>query len=393
MVQTIDLLHLDEETNQLLVRLLAVSNEQQCIWEAGTTYWIGSQEIKLSHRIVKHLNSTSEKNIFEVLDNQSFANGCFGSLYLSRVTLVPDKLFTTLDVKIKPEDKQRLVKIQEFKFYSKERAAKEVETLRKLGFFHCKPLSADDTQSFITMRKLPGVTLQSLITANQLTITERYIITKALVLALKEQVHDYGLVHRDVKPENILIDDKFVARFVDFAFAMLQGYDDRYDRYRGAVPYAGPEGYSPYECCSVKTDIYALGRTLMLLWGDDPLKNPDFFASDVVYTAKHVSFNTLFERMDTIPACHAEIGTLLRFMLQADQLDRPSTDEILNTLASLEDKLEAIPNLNKRTVINTFDSSSTAQKSNAWEEETDQYAETSGGYDADSQAYNDYFGF
>lgn len=349
MTHAINLLDLDNVSNQLLITLFN-DNPDINDWLPGI-YSVNSQLISISHRIIKHLNSTSEKSVYEVLDHGSYGNGCFGSLYLSKVTLVPNEHKNELIVKIKSEEKQRLVKIQDFKYFSKERAAKEVYNLGQAGFFNCKPLSVNETQSFITMRKLPGETLHKIIEANKLTLLERFELTKALVLALKDQVHDHDLIHRDIKPLNIMVNKEYEIRYIDFALAILKNYDDRVDKLRGCLPYASPEAYSLYKCTNVKSDIYALGRALMMLWGDDYNNNSDFTPKDPVYSAKNVSFVTLFDRMDEIPACHMEIRALLVTMLHADAEKRPYFDEIMDSLNLLNDKLQPIANPKKKSTM------------------------------------------
>ncbi|WED42606.1 protein kinase domain-containing protein [Legionella cardiaca] len=388
MAHHINLINLDTESHALLAKLLSSSNKNS--FEAGS-YQIDDKEIILSHKIIKHLNSNSTKNVYEVLDNEVYAKGCFGELYLSLVTLSFEE--EKLLVKIKPEDKQRLVKAQQLKYVSRESAEKEAKNLRTIGFFHSKPLSSDENQTYITMRRLPGVPLIKLIEDNKLTIQERYFLTKALVVALKEQIFEQGLIHRDINPGNILIDDKFVARFIDLAFAITKNFDDSKEHH-GAIPYAAPECYSLYEWSTVKTDIYALGRVLMLLWGDDMYVNSDYRPTDVLITAKYPSFGTLFSRMEEIPSCHAEIKALLRSMLYCDQVDRPDLDEILSILLSFANKLDPIPNPNKPKKI-----SAPTVNANKAEPIEDNYSSTekverSTWYeDDDSQGYNDYYGF
>lgn len=352
MAITIDLLNLNSSNKQLLLKLL-VGNQNKNFWAAGSC-WINSQEIILSHKIIGHFDATGEKKVYEVLDNDLFAKGCFGSLYLSKVTLVPNQENNELTIKIKSQEKQRLVKIQEFKYFSKEKAEKEVQNLQKISFFHCKPLTIEHHQSLITMRKLPGISLLKLIQQNQLSILERYELTKALVLALNEQINNSNLIHRDIKPDNILIADHFIIYIIDLALAILKDYDDRRDALRGSIPYAAPESYSPLRCVTSKTDIYALGRVLMMLWGDDYLHNPDFNTTDALYTAKHVSFSTLFERMNEIPVCHSEIRSLLASMVHADPDVRPQSEQIMRILETLGDKLQAIPNPTKLIENNIF---------------------------------------
>lgn len=385
----IDLFNLDTAHRHLLAKLFA-ENPEKIAWSAGS-YFVDSQEIILSHKIIKHLNLTHEKIVYEVLDNEVFAKGCFGSLYLSLATLVPDKLTKDFTVKIKPEEKQRLVKIQEVKYCSHENAQKEVTNLQKIGFFHCKPLSFDENQSFITMRKVAAIPLSQLIADNKLSIQERYQLSLAVLIAWKEQVHNHDLIHRDIKPENILIHSEFTARFVDYALAISQNYDDRYDVLRGSIPYAAPENFTSYAPTTIQSDIYALGRVLMMIWGDNYFKNPNFAPNDVLFSANHVSFDTLFDRMDEIPSCHNKLRSLFVSMLRAEPSSRPNFDEIISILNALSDNLQPIAKPKESAALtkkiphfaSEYPYTKSDVKSPYGRNETDDYEE----------GYNSYYGF
>ncbi|KTD54696.1 protein kinase domain-containing protein [Legionella quateirensis] len=342
MVQHINLLELDKQSNQLLAKLFATYPDK-VDWAAGS-YFIDKQEISISHRIIKHYNATGIKHVYEVLDDNPIDQGCFGTVFLSKLTLVPDQQYDELIVKTKSEIQKRLIKIQNLKYFSKERAEREVENLRQIGFFHCKPLSYNSTDSFITMRKLPGQPLQKIIEENKLTLLERYQLTKSLVLALKEQVHDADFIHRDIKPQNILVDGHSIIYFVDYALAIHKHYDDRYDTLRGSIPYVAPEGFSPHDCTTIKSDVYALGRVLMMLWGDDYRNNPDFNPVDCVHSARNVSFVRLYNRLAEIPECHMELRSLLYSMLHEESCYRPPLENIMDVLNALSERMQPIPN-------------------------------------------------
>ncbi|OCH97291.1 hypothetical protein A8135_03265 [Legionella jamestowniensis] len=390
MAQMIDLLNLTPTTRSLLANLL-MANKNKTTFAKGS-HWLNDKEIILSHRVIMHLNSDATKNIYEVLDDNLYGKGCFGELYLSLSTLVFED--NALITKIKPEEKQRLVKAQPLKYVSKEHAEKEVSNLTNLGFFHCKPLTVDDTQSYITMRKLPGVPLKLLIEANQLTIQQRYNLTRILVQTYKEQILEKGLIHRDINPGNILINEQFVTHFIDAAFAIPKGYDDS-SEHHGAIPYAAPECYSLYENSTAKTDIYALGRVLMLLWGDDMFRNPDFRPADVIWTAKHPSFATLFSRMDEIPTCHQEIRLLLRSMMYEDAFERPDITQILTILDDLAKNLIPIPNPDKIAFTSSVSSALPVNDSETNETPSEELSNNNANkyYDEDAEAYNAYYGF
>ncbi|CEK09474.1 protein kinase domain-containing protein [Legionella hackeliae] len=384
MAQYINLLNLTA-SNRSLVHQLLTATPNKTTFAMGS-HWIDDEEIIFSHRIIRHLDSTSSKNVYEVLGNNIYGKGCFGELYLSLLTISIDE--SELITKIKPEDKQRLVKVQPFKYVSKENAEKEVSNLRALSLFHCKPLTVDEEQSYIVMRKLPGLPLMELIEANQLTIQQRFDLTIILVQALQEQIHSQGFIHRDINPKNILVDKQFIAYFIDLAFAIIKGFDDSKEHH-GAIPYAAPECYSFYQNSTIETDIYALGRVLMLLWGDDVFANPDFHPTDVIWAAKCPSFATLYSRMNEIPTCHAEIKALLRNMMHEDSFERPTYSQILDTLATLANKLDPIPNPSKKQILASIVTPMHEKK----EDVSCSYDSYYAADNEDDNAYNKYLGF
>lgn len=76
-------------------------------------------------------------------------------------------------------------------------------------------------------------------------------------------VHEVGVMHRDLKPQNILIDEGLVAKIADFGVSSKKvGSDDRLDTIEGTPHFHAPEmfgkltsgGYS-----GRKADIWALG--------------------------------------------------------------------------------------------------------------------------------------
>ena len=75
-------------------------------------------------------------------------------------------------------------------------------------------------------------------------------------------LHENGFVHRDVKPENIMISDKGELKLIDFDAARVYDTEKTSDtRVLGTVGYASPEqfGMAQSDC---RSDIYALGVLL-----------------------------------------------------------------------------------------------------------------------------------
>ena len=86
-------------------------------------------------------------------------------------------------------------------------------------------------------------------------------ITHQLVLGLKE-LHNYGIIHRDMKLDNVLInyedEDNFTAKIIDFGLSKVITPLSRTNETFGSLLFCSPEILLsiPY---NVKTDIWSLG--------------------------------------------------------------------------------------------------------------------------------------
>lgn len=106
-----------------------------------------------------------------------------------------------------------------------------------------------------------------------LTVEKRLEITFAILNAMTEQVIANDLIHRDLKPGNMIIDfSKSVdslskVTIIDYGNA-IRG-ERKESRRVGTTAYRPPELYLGTPSYTQKSDAYAVGRILSYLWGDD----------------------------------------------------------------------------------------------------------------------------
>ncbi|HET7273150.1 MAG TPA: serine/threonine-protein kinase, partial [Rubrobacter sp.] len=118
--------------------------------------------------------------------------------------------------------------------------------------------------SYIVMEYVPGGDLQDLMDRNGPLPETMLSRVGADVASGLAHAHERGIIHRDVKPRNILLDDRGSPRLADFGIARaLDGTTsrDRSGSYLGTAAYSSPEQLRG-EKVTPKSDVYSFGATL-----------------------------------------------------------------------------------------------------------------------------------
>ena len=119
----------------------------------------------------------------------------------------------------------------------------------------------DNGVYYIVMELIEGITLKEYISKKgRLSVKEATSIAIQVSMGL-EAAHSHGIVHRDVKPQNIIISMDGKVKVTDFGIARAASSNTISSNVMGSVHYSSPEqvrgGYS-----DEKSDIYSLGITL-----------------------------------------------------------------------------------------------------------------------------------
>ncbi|HEX6710446.1 MAG TPA: serine/threonine-protein kinase [Rubrobacter sp.] len=118
--------------------------------------------------------------------------------------------------------------------------------------------------SYIVMEYVPGGDLQDLMDRNGPLPETMLSRVGADIASGLAHAHERGIIHRDVKPRNILLDDRGSPRLADFGIARaLDGTTsrDRAGSYLGTAAYSSPEQLRG-DKVTPKSDVYSFGATL-----------------------------------------------------------------------------------------------------------------------------------
>lgn len=131
----------------------------------------------------------------------------------------------------------------------------------------------DGELAYLVMEYLPGITLRELMREQKrLTITQTITIMDAILSGLAA-AHAAGIVHRDVKPENVLLAEDGRIKIGDFGLARATTANTATGaQLLGTIAYLAPELVTR-GTADARSDIYALGIMLYeMLVGEQPYK-------------------------------------------------------------------------------------------------------------------------
>ena len=218
-----------------------------------------------------------------------------------------------------------------------ERFRNELKLARKITHRNvCRmyDLNAEEGTQFIVMEYVPGEDLRSLIKRiGRFTIGKAIIIAKQVCEGLAE-AHRLGVIHRDLKPQNIMIDKEGNARIMDFGIARVikaRGITEE-ELIIGTPEYMSPEQVEGKEV-DPRSDIYSLGVILYeMVTGRLPFEGDTPFS----IALKHKSEKPPDPRQinDQIPE---ELSRMILKCLEKDKGKRyQSAEELSSALSKLE---------------------------------------------------------
>ncbi len=182
---------------------------------------------------------------------------------------------------------------------------------------------SDDGVYYMVIEYVQGTSLSAMIADKLMMSFEEYLPVVSQCLAGLDHVSRHGVIHRDIKPDNILVDETGIAKLADFGLAKDVSEDSNETDLTAVGSAMGTPAYmSPEQCMGrpldVRSDIYAFGVTSYLaLTGEKPFKGNSGFE---VMTKQREYVPPAPRELN--PQIHQKVSDLIMRMLEKKAQDR-----------------------------------------------------------------------
>ena len=191
--------------------------------------------------------------------------------------------------------------------------------------------------AYIVMEYLDGVPLDRYLTEHGGKLTPEETVRFVLMIcnALKE-IHKKGIIHRDIAPDNIMVQPDGNLKLFDFGAARFSLNEDRQMTVIVKPGFAPPEQYNKINRQGPWTDIYALGAMMyMMLTGVKPDESTNRIVEDTVKPPRELNAdipeylsNAVMKAIAMNPVLRFQnISDMEKALLQQKKVYSPETDK------------------------------------------------------------------
>ena len=236
------------------------------------------------------------------------------------------------------------------RFLREARAAASVRHPNVASVFH---LGRTGDNYFYAMEFVEGETLEKLIKRSGRLEAKSVLEVTTQVAAGLAAVHEQHLVHRDIKPTNIMVrlkeEGSVTAKIIDLGLAKTvdesasEAGISSCGAFAGTPEFASPEQFAGVDV-DIRSDLYSLGVTLwIMVTGQTPFRGP---SAEVMY--QHLHAPLPLERLKEVPQ---PVVVLLEKLLEKDPAQRFQTpDELLKAMPTITGAIETRRGITRRNL-------------------------------------------
>lgn len=271
---------------------------------------------------------------YKLLDH--LGAGGMSNVYLAEHTLMGRRQAIKVLPKNRVDDSSYLAR-----FY---REGKAIARLNHRNIVRVYDIDSEGATHYLVMEYVEGRDLQSIVESRGLPEFDAvadYMIQSAAGL---QHAHDYGLVHRDVKPANLLVDPEGVVKILDMGLALFSNDElssltiAHNENVLGTADYLAPEQALNSHDVTASADIYGLGCTMYFLLTGHPPFPEGTLAQRIAMHQTRMPKDIRQER----PEVPQELCNICFQMMQKKPADRyPKIADVADALIAWREKQKA----------------------------------------------------
>jgi len=225
------------------------------------------------------------------------------------------------------------------------REAAALASMRHPCFVEILEVGEVRDQPYLVMEYVAGRTLAELLARGKLPESQAVRIGHTVAVALTE-IHRRGMVHRDIKPQNILLADAGGLKIIDFGFATHAHTIEDPAQVAGTFLYSAPEQTGMLRRpLDGRADLYALGAVLF----ECVAGRPPFLLTEVSELLRMHAVVQPPDLRELVPGCSRGLAAIVARLLAKDPDDRYQTG------AGLAADLASVDRLGEPPLLGTAD--------------------------------------
>jgi len=275
------------------------------------------------------------------IDEKSVGSGSAATCYLARHTQadscgnMPSELVLKIAKFPAPDKEEECATLQtEVSILSAVQGHPNIVSFYGVALLE-RPFGSLESRYAIQMEMCGGGDLWQAVAKERFTESTSQEVMKGILGAL-EHMHKHDYVHRDVKPENVLMTKDGTPKLADFGISARLSDAVEMVRRCGSPGYAGPEMWVQGQQYGAKVDVFAAGALCHFI-----ISAKLCFPGS---TLKSIVRKTMFSSVNFRKSMHLErlsegYKEFIRSLLEKDQDCRPTCTEALNMLADLQSRV------------------------------------------------------